>query len=353
MWKNYYFWVGILFSVIFITSILFTFAGIKEIFRTISEVNILFLVLASLVYLFSLWFRAERWKILILPLIGKNKRNILSVVTVGYMANNILPIRIGEFIRSFYLSVREEISVPATFGTIVIERLADILILCLLLFLSGLFSFIWSKEIFLMIESSVSLDGLVLFSLTFFPFMIFILIFFLSLYKQKFIENIISLFTFFLPKRIQKVFLDIYKKFIKGIFVVSNPIIILKVILFSFPVWICEIIVAYIIAEAFDLISYLNSFEELVIAMISFTVISNLAGIIPSTSGGWGPYDFFGALTLHSFGFDPVISASFTITVHIVLWIPPTIIGIIILWFDKTSIFELITKSKKFSNIIR
>ena len=89
MWKNYYFWVGILFSVIFITSILFTFAGIKEIFKTILEVNILFLVLASLVYLFSLWFRAERWKILILPLIGKNKRNILSVVTVGYMANNI------------------------------------------------------------------------------------------------------------------------------------------------------------------------------------------------------------------------------------------------------------------------
>tara|TARA_B100001750_G_C15501488_1_gene597498 strand:+ start:865 stop:1932 length:1068 start_codon:yes stop_codon:yes gene_type:complete len=353
MWKNYYFWVGIFFSIIFLSVIFFSFAGIKEIFINISKINIFYLFFASLIYLLSLWFRSERWKILILPLVGKFNRSLLSVVTVGYMANNLLPIRIGEVIRALYLNIRENISVSAAFGSIVIERLSDILILCFLLFGSVLFGFLLGDNFFVTIRDSIHINEFLIVFITFFPFLIILLLIVFNFYNKNFLQRIILLFTFFLPNKYRISIINVYNNFSQGIFVVTNPYIFIKVIITSFPVWICEILVALLIAESFDLASNFNSFWELVIAMVCFTAISNLAGIIPSTSGGWGPYDFFGILTLNAFGIDPIISATFAVTVHIVLWIPPTIIGIIILWIDKTSIFELIRRSKEISIFLR
>jgi uncharacterized protein (TIRG00374 family) len=47
-------------------------------------------------------------------------------VVVGYMANNILPLRAGEFLRSIYLTARSNISFPAAFSTVCIERIFDV-----------------------------------------------------------------------------------------------------------------------------------------------------------------------------------------------------------------------------------
>jgi uncharacterized protein (TIRG00374 family) len=48
---------------------------------------------------------------------------------VGYLANNVLPARLGELVRSHYLGDREGISRSATLGTVVVERVVDTVIL--------------------------------------------------------------------------------------------------------------------------------------------------------------------------------------------------------------------------------
>ena len=48
------------------------------------------------------------------------------MIIIGYMANNVLPARLGELVRAVYLSQREkEVSVPASIATLSVERLYD------------------------------------------------------------------------------------------------------------------------------------------------------------------------------------------------------------------------------------
>ena len=86
--------------------------------------------------LLLLGFKNEALK----PLIGKPKKAIYPVVVVGYMANNLIPVRIGELLRSYYLSLREPVSAAGAFGTVAVERASDVL--ALLFFLAAAWAFL-------------------------------------------------------------------------------------------------------------------------------------------------------------------------------------------------------------------
>lgn len=54
-------------------------------------------------------------------------------VVVGYMANHLLPLRVGEFVRAQYLSARGEMSLATSLSTVFVERVLDVSCLgCLL-----------------------------------------------------------------------------------------------------------------------------------------------------------------------------------------------------------------------------
>ena len=50
---------------------------------------------------------------------------MFAYLAVGYAANNVLPARLGELVRSHYLGDREGISRTTTLGTVVVERVVD------------------------------------------------------------------------------------------------------------------------------------------------------------------------------------------------------------------------------------
>lgn len=65
---------------------------------------------------------------------------LLGGVVVGYMANNLLPLRAGELVRAHYLSRKSGISGGMAFSTVCIERVTDVFSLCFLLVAA-----IWSR----------------------------------------------------------------------------------------------------------------------------------------------------------------------------------------------------------------
>ena len=69
--------------------------------------------------------RAVRWRILLTPLAPVSTRTTLASLNVGYLANNVLPARLGEVVRAHDLGGRTTLSRPAILGTIVIERVVD------------------------------------------------------------------------------------------------------------------------------------------------------------------------------------------------------------------------------------
>jgi uncharacterized protein (TIRG00374 family) len=75
---------------------------------------------------FDLACRALRWQRLLRPIASVRYGPMLAYLMVGYLANNILPARLGELVRSHYLGDREGISRASALGTVVVERVVDL-----------------------------------------------------------------------------------------------------------------------------------------------------------------------------------------------------------------------------------
>jgi hypothetical protein len=73
-------------------------------------------------------FRGARWRALLAPIRPLPYRRVLGYTYVGYLANNVLPARLGELVRSHALGEGEGLSRPTVLGTVVVERIVDTVI---------------------------------------------------------------------------------------------------------------------------------------------------------------------------------------------------------------------------------
>lgn len=97
----------------------------------VNEVDYRWVVLSIVFGLFSHISRTLRWKIALEPL-GENPRTINTFITVmvSYFMNLLLP-RMGEFVRCGMLSKYEKITFSKLLGTVITERIVDVIMLLL------------------------------------------------------------------------------------------------------------------------------------------------------------------------------------------------------------------------------
>ena len=77
--------------------------------------------------LFSFWVRALRWRSLLSGGRTASLDSLYSATMIGFMANNVLPFRLGEFVRAWALARREKCSTTMVLATVVVERVVDML----------------------------------------------------------------------------------------------------------------------------------------------------------------------------------------------------------------------------------
>jgi len=124
--------------VITVLALWWALAGVSfgEVWQNIRRGNDWLLIAAVAVATFGFVFRAMRWQVLLAPVRNDTKLGSrFGAVSVGFMANNVLPARVGEFARAYALSRMEPITASAAFGTLVIERFMDGVVLLLFLVL--------------------------------------------------------------------------------------------------------------------------------------------------------------------------------------------------------------------------
>jgi uncharacterized protein (TIRG00374 family) len=69
--------------------------------------------------------RGARWQALLAPIAPLPFRRVLGYTFMGYLANNVLPARLGELYRSHALGEGEGVSRTTVLGTVVVERVVD------------------------------------------------------------------------------------------------------------------------------------------------------------------------------------------------------------------------------------
>ena len=107
-----------------------------EVWRALRQANYIGFAAVMASTLIGFWIRAVRWGSLIHEPRPIPRASLFGATMIGFMANNVLPLRLGEFIRPWALARREKLSRSTLFATVVVERAIDMVTLLVIFGLS-------------------------------------------------------------------------------------------------------------------------------------------------------------------------------------------------------------------------
>jgi len=316
--------LGILISIIFLYVILRN-VSFKELALALEEANYLWLLPNLFFVVFAMYQRAERWKYMLEPLAIVPYKKLLSATCIGFMANNILPFRLGEFVRAYSLSTQEKsITKSASLATIFVERMVfDLLALLLILGVVLIIAPIPVDGKFkagALLSLAVAIAG--------FLFAIVIVL------KPEGSGRLLTRYLFFLPERIRLKISNTVLKFSKGLLFLKDWRLTLWVSAHTMALWlfmgISNVFVFY--AFGFHLPLY-ASYVLLVVVSISI--------LIPSSPGFIGVYHGGVVWTLNYFNISQHNAVSCAIVLHAAQFIPITLLGFYFLRKEHLSLKQL------------
>ncbi len=243
----------------------------QQTWASIRTANIYFVLAAFTIYYLSFPIRTLRWRLL-LQNAGYTKANeielpkfwkLLEIIYISWFANSIVPAKLGDLYRAYLLRKETGLPTSRTFGTVIAERLLDLIVL-LLLFIPAVMISLHENlpsqlQTGLKITLAVVIAGIVgLFLLRLFPAQIGRLV----------------------PKR----FRGHYNHFQEGTLGSFRRVPILTPL--TVAVWACESLRFFFIALALNLIG--GSFLHILSAALFIALGEALLTVVPFTSGGIG-----------------------------------------------------------------
>ena len=331
---NYFkFIVGFLISLCAVV-LCFITVDIEEVKNVILLANYLYIIPAIILCFACLFIRAIRLKYIISNVDNISLQNIYNVLLIGCMANNLLPMRIGEIVKCIYICKKSN---SITFYTIIsvsfIEKIYELYILLLL----GLIT------IGIVVYNNVFINSNSIYYHFFISFIIFILIVFtiFSITIVLFITNRTKLVSIIF--RIISIIPNKYSNYIDNvirIFILDMERLhllkkIMNIFAISIIAWVLEIFIYIIVAYSFNIDIYITSFITLFMIMTIVMVMSNLFGAIPSFAGSIGVFEIASQQTLLVFGIDKNLGMSYSLVLHLlILILPINIVGLFLLAVD-------------------
>jgi uncharacterized protein (TIRG00374 family) len=263
------------------------------------------------VYFFGVWARTWRWDYLLRPMKRIPLRRLFPVVVIGYMGNNVYPARAGEVIRAYVLRRREGVSISASLGTIVVERVFDGLVMLMFVFVGLPFTPMpgWLQA--MVIAASLLFFGALALFMT------------LAI-KIEWAETVYGwLIDRVVPARFRTPLRGFAERFMSGLHSLRSGRAVLMLFVTSVVIWLAETVKYWFVMHAFD-------FSVPFWVLMLMNGIVNLATTIPSSPGYVGTFDAPGIEILSLFGVERSLAASYTLVLHAALWLPITLLGF---WF--------------------
>lgn len=286
------------------------YGAIREAF---SQVNYWYLLPALGLYFIGLLARAYRWSLLLRPVENVSSRQLLGINAVGLMANNVLPLRTGEFVRAYALSQKTNVSKSTGLATIAVERIFDGM--TLLAFIAGSMLFV---DLTSQLEHVAEL-AMILFAAA--------LVAMVLLAKGgKLRDRMLDLALGPLPDPLSDKVSRMAASFISGLGIFHRWRELLLVSLSSVVAWGFEASTYFMVAHAFGgSVQAAMGIPETLLT----TGIANLATLVPSSPGYVGPYEAAVILVLNgALGLTRELALSYGVLMHVMLWIPITIWGV-------------------------
>jgi len=268
-------WFGWLVSLLFLY---LTFRKIdpQELWLTIRSANYLWVIPNMLVVMFTMFYRAYRWQIMLDPIKRIGLHRLFASTMVGFMANNVLPLRMGEIVRAYSIGRLGNLSRSSSFATIVLERIFDIFALLLML------AAILIGRLLPVNPQGENYDRIVYagYLMLAFSVVLFLFLVFLKLRSAQTIAFLRRLLRIF-PARLAELVLEIFAKFAEGLTVLGDVRRMIAISIHSLLLYIVTALSNYFVFMAFGLdnLPLSASFVVLIVVTLGIT-LPNAPGFI-------------------------------------------------------------------------
>ena len=298
----------------------------RQLWDALKRANYWYLIPFVAIVIFSMVLRAWRWRLIITPLGRVPFARLYASTMIGFMANNVLPARLGEAVRAYSLGARSGISRSALFGTIIVERVYDSFTLLAMLWLV----FLFSKA-----ASSAEAASIKSFGYVFLAVNVALLI--LLIFLQRKTEptlDWLGRMARWLPEKIRQPAREIIEKFARGLILTPNLPVTLGIVFSSILLWTIMALSNYLIFLAFGYGPFPSDSAHYLPIEASFVVlvVVSLAITMPSTPGYFGVFHAGCILALKVYldlpaGQFIAEAAAIAIVMHAAQYVPITLLG--------------------------
>lgn len=262
--------------------------------------------------------RIERWRLMLSRDNSSLKwRHCAGPLFGSFAANNVLPFRAGDVLRAFAFNGRLGVSSGVVVATLFVERLLDLLMVLVLLGIAlALFGLDVSNFAGVGSASLMAIAAGILL---------------LLLFPQLFMPIAIAvgkLVVRMAPKLGQKLLDEINKSLVTLIHLAKGGTMV-RLVVWSSAAWLAEGCVFWFAALALSAIATPTA------GWLALPV-GTLATLIPSTPGYVGTFDYFTVRAMSALGNNTAVSTAYALLVHVMLWLPPTLIGGLYLLLNPT-----------------
>ncbi len=312
--------LGVLLSLFFLY---FALRGVsfKAVVQNVAAANPLWYLAAIVGTTFPFWVRTWRWKSIIVPVYPETKfRARFAASCIGFMANNIFPARVGEFLRAYVLSRLEPVPVVTSLGSLVVERLFDGITLVVLTFVAlAVPSFPAHTVAGEELHKVASVLAIVFGGVG----VVFVA---LVIWPQRVVAVIERLAARLLPVAYGRPIVDALESLLAALGAIRHPVLLLRIVAWSFTLWILGALSYWFGLRAFGIqVPFLGAL--FLQSVVSFAVA------VPSSPGFFGIFEYAVKIGLvQIWNVDPNRAFSYAIGFHIAGYVPVTVMGLYYTW---------------------
>ncbi len=268
--------------------------------------------------------RAWRWRFLLAPVKPLNTCSLFSALMIGYAANSFVPAHLGEFLRAFVIGKKHQIPASAAFGSIVVERIVDVVsliaVMALVLMVHPFPEWVTTSGV-LMLGAALALCAL------------------LAACKRFEARTGMLLRALLtpLPERLGRRLEALALNFLRGIVPLKSASHYAATLVLSIAIWVCYAAVYYIGLAAFNLVAVYHLAWYVGLVVLVFTTISV---VIPSTPGYVGTFHYLCQVALVMFAVPASEALSFAVIAHLVGVVPVSVVGLVCAHYEGVTIYR-------------
>jgi uncharacterized protein (TIRG00374 family) len=277
------------------------------------------LIIAVILATATFLLRTARWRVLLRNPDGTpvSWSALWHATAMGFMANNTLPLRLGELVRSYAASRLGGVSITAALSSIAVERALDALTLVGLLAFALLQAGLPADTVVATAVGDVRLDAVVtragIFCVLVFAGALFVVLF------PRAAERLVHLVIPF--RRVAERLVTLIEGLRQGFGALRSPARLGVAVFWSLSHWLLNGAAFYVAFAAFGIqVGFAGAL--LVQSLLTFGIAA------PSTPGYFGVFELVVAAALALFGVPAAVGVAYGITYHITTFVPITLLGL-------------------------